>query len=99
MSSRNAFLDDGARGHALSLSRALRAVEAAFVAGERDVAALERAGRAVLDADPAVRVDYLAVVEPAALRRVATAAPGSAAIVAARVGATRLIDNVVLGAP
>jgi pantoate--beta-alanine ligase len=98
MSSRNSFLDAGSRQRALALSRALRAVARAFDEGERDVERLEKAGGAVLAAEPEVRVDYLAVVEPRELTRVPCAAAGSAAMVAARVGVTRLIDNVILGA-
>lgn len=98
MSSRNSFLDSVSRQRALLLSRALRAIARDFDEGERDVERLEHAGRAVLAAEPEVRVDYLAVVEPRALTRVPCAAGGSAAMVAARVGVTRLIDNVILGA-
>ncbi|HEU4566355.1 MAG TPA: pantoate--beta-alanine ligase [Gemmatimonadaceae bacterium] len=99
MSSRNSYLANGDRSRALALSRALQAVEGAFDRGERDVEALERAGRSVLAAEPDVRVDYLAIVEPAGLRRVPRAERGSAVIVAARVGTTRLIDNLILGRP
>jgi pantoate--beta-alanine ligase len=97
MSSRNAYLDAVARQAATSLSRALRAIERTFAEGERDAAALERAGRGVIDREPGVSLEYLAVVEPEGLRREARAAAGSAAIVAARVGGARLIDNVILG--
>jgi pantoate--beta-alanine ligase len=44
-----------------------------------------------------VRAEYIAVVEPERLRPVASAAAGTIIAVAARVGATRLIDNVILG--
>jgi pantoate--beta-alanine ligase len=98
MSSRNAYLSPAERARALVLSRALRAVGAAFDAGERDAAALERLGRAVLASAPEVRVDYLALVDPDRLQPVGRAAAGTIVAVAARVGQTRLIDNVVLGA-
>jgi pantoate--beta-alanine ligase len=71
----------------------------AFDAGERETSVLERAGRAVLDARPSVRLEYFAVVDGATLEPVSHAREDAVAIVAARVGATRLIDNRVLGRP
>ena len=51
----------------------------------------------MLDAEQAVRPDYLALVDPATLAEVTDDASGSALLaVAARVGTTRLIDNVML---
>ena len=97
MSSRNSYLAAGERRRALVLSRTLRAIADAHARGERSAAALQAVGEAVLAAEPEVRVDYLALVDPDHLRRVADAAPGTVAIIAARVGATRLIDNAVLG--
>jgi len=97
MSSRNVYLSPDERRRALSLSRALRAVTDAFDAGERSPVALVAAGRRVLDAESDVRVDYLAVVSPTTLEPVARAEAGAAALLAARVGATRLLDNAVLG--
>jgi len=82
LSSRNRYLSADERATALSLSRALRAV-----AQTGDVAA----GRAVLDAEPGVAVDYLERVDPL------TFSPdpsGPLVVVAARVGTTRLIDNL-----
>jgi pantoate--beta-alanine ligase len=97
LSSRNVYLSGAERADALSLGRGLRAAEAAWVAGERSAAALEGAVRASLDAARGVRAEYIAVVEPDRLRPVASAAAGTIIAVAARVGATRLIDNVILG--
>jgi len=99
MSSRNVYLSPDERRRALALSRALRAIGAAFDAGERRGDALVAAGRAVLDAARDVRVDYLAVVDQASLEPVTTAARDSVALLAARVGATRLLDNAILGEP
>ncbi|HEX4600231.1 MAG TPA: pantoate--beta-alanine ligase [Gemmatimonadales bacterium] len=95
LSSRNRFLSGDERRSALALSRALRAVEQAWRSGEADPQALERRGREVLAA-PGVTPDYLALVDEA-LRPVARADARSVVVVAARVGQTRLIDNVVLG--
>jgi pantoate--beta-alanine ligase len=98
MSSRNVYLSPDERLRARSLSLALRAATDAWTAGEDDPAALEAAGRRVLDATPGVTVDYLAVVESQRLDPVDTADDESIVIVAARVGRTRLLDNAILGA-
>ncbi|MEJ7809250.1 MAG: pantoate--beta-alanine ligase [Gemmatimonadaceae bacterium] len=98
MSSRNSYLDPPSRERATVLSRALRAIVGAFVAGVREGTKLEATGREVLNSEPDVQVDYLAVVDASRMRRVEHAESGALAIVAARVGATRLIDNMVLGA-
>ncbi len=99
LSSRNALLDEEGRVRALSLSRALRAIELRFRSGEREVHALEQAGWNVLRGEPDVKVDYLALLDPGTFRRPQRARDGSLIAVAARVGGTRLIDNLILGAP
>jgi pantoate--beta-alanine ligase len=99
MSSRNSYLAPDERRKALVLSRALHAIAAAAVAGRRDAAALESLGYDVLAEEPDVTVEYLALVDPERLEPVERAAPGTIVMVAARVGTTRLIDNVILDAP
>jgi pantoate--beta-alanine ligase len=98
MSSRNTYLAGEDRVRALSLSRALRAIEAAWTRGEDDAGALESLGRDVLDRTPSIIIDYLALVAPETLEPVRHATAGTIVIVAARVGPTRLIDNIILGA-
>ena len=98
MSSRNVYLSRDDRQRALALSRALGRIASLFDAGERDAATLLREGRAVLDAEPGVAVDYLAVADAETLEPVDTVDDAAVAMVAARVGTTRLIDNVPLGA-
>ena len=98
MSSRNAYLTPDARASAVTLSRALHAIREAYDAGERDAHSLERIGRTVLEADPAVHPDYLGIADPDTLEPVDRASNGTVVMVAARVGGTRLIDNVILGA-
>ncbi len=95
LSSRNSYLNADQRRAALALSRALRAVEQTWRAGEADPAALQRRGMEVLKA-PEVSAEYLALVDEE-LRPVARADARTVVLVAARVGPTRLIDNVVLG--
>jgi pantoate--beta-alanine ligase len=94
LSSRNTYLTASDREAALSLSRSLRAGEAAAAEGP---SAVRRAARAVLVAEPLVQVDYLVLVHPETLADVPEWYRGDALLaVAARVGTTRLIDNVPL---
>lgn len=96
LSSRNRFLSPPQRMDALVLSRALHAMKSAFAGGEVDSENLEASGRHEFLRTPAVTPDYVAVVDPRTFIRKRQAAPGDAAIVAAKVGTTRLIDNVIL---
>lgn len=97
LSSRNRYLSESDRKAALALNQSLKEVRRAFARGERNTAALEAAGRAVLDHEAGVKTDYFAVVDGSTLSRHETADKSFAAIVAARVGSTRLIDNITLG--
>jgi pantoate--beta-alanine ligase len=97
-SSRNRYLSAADRALALTLSASLRAGQARAAEG---AAAVQAAAEQVLRSQPAVVVDYIAVVDPRTFGPVAPQAAGAALIVvAAKVGATRLIDNmpVVLAA-
>jgi pantoate--beta-alanine ligase len=94
-SSRNAYLAPEQRQAALALSRALFEVRDAVAAGQRQVALLAAGARVRLEAAGA-RVDYVEVVHPLTLRPVTEAVTGSVMLLAAFVGATRLIDNQVL---
>ena len=96
MSSRNAYLDPQQRKQALVLSRALGRVQEAFRAGERSTARLVAAGSEVLSEEPTVRLDYFSAVDPETLEPVETVTCETLIAVAAYVGKTRLIDNVVL---
>jgi pantoate--beta-alanine ligase len=97
MSSRNAYLSAPERRAARCLSRALGAARAALESGERRCAALLERAREVLDAEPLARVDYAEIVDAE------TAQPADAIdrpvllALAVFIGATRLIDNAVLG--
>jgi pantoate--beta-alanine ligase len=93
MSSRNAYLSAAERPAALGLSRTLRAIEAAYAAGELDSQRLLAVGDAVVTATPGLRLDYLAAVDADSLEPVARAGPNTLFAIAAFVGKTRLIDN------
>ncbi len=95
LSSRNSYLSSDERRSALALSRALRAVEQAWRGGQAEAAPLLKKGMETLAA-PGVQPEYLALVDEE-LKPVARVTARTIALVAARVGATRLIDNVVLG--
>jgi pantoate--beta-alanine ligase len=95
-SSRNAHLSASERRRATALHRALRAGLAAFAAGRRDPADVEAAARDLLGDEPGVEPDYVALVDPATFEPVKQAGPGQVLATAARVGRTRLIDNVIL---
>lgn len=95
LSSRNAYLSAAERTAALALPRALGAMQRAWMDdGITDADTLIAAGRQVLDGATSVVVDYLAVADPADLTPLARVTPGAVALIAARVGRTRLIDNV-----
>jgi pantoate--beta-alanine ligase len=93
LSSRNTRLDAGERRRAVALSRGLRAAEAAVAAGERDAAAIAAAARAAMDA---VEPEYLALVDPDSFQPVQNVNGRVLVAVAARIGATRLIDNAII---
>jgi len=96
MSSRNAYLNPQERTSALELYRALKEVERRFAQGERNPSNLVEAGKLVLAEDPAVRLDYFSVVDPDTLLPVGTMTGKTLVAVAAFVGSTRLLDNIVL---
>ncbi len=96
VSSRNAYLSAAERQRATALYRALSAGRAAFQAGQRDPAAVEAAARDLLEDVPGVEPDYVALVDPATFEPAKQAEPGQVLATAARVGRTRLIDNVIL---
>ncbi|MEZ5096234.1 MAG: pantoate--beta-alanine ligase [Nocardioides sp.] len=95
MSSRNRYLDPVQRQQAVALSRALRTAQAAAAAGPE---AARRAAYDVLAGAEGVDLDYLAVMAPDLSPLPETVAPGTEGrvLTAARVGTTRLIDNLPL---
>jgi len=96
MSSRNAYLDAKQRQQALVLSRSLMRVQEQFERGERDAAKLSVVGKEEFSKEPGARLDYLEVVDPDSLEPVEQLSSPALLAVAAFVGTTRLIDNVLL---
>lgn len=94
LSSRNAYLSPEERQAALALSIGLRWAERAVAAGERDPAKVVAGIRAVLEAEPLARIDYVEAVDPETLEPVTEMRGPVLVAVAAFVGSTRLIDNV-----
>ncbi|MGI5839408.1 MAG: pantoate--beta-alanine ligase [bacterium] len=98
LSSRNVFLQPEERQAALILSRALAGARALVAAGEKDAGAVLAFVRDEISREPLVRPDYVEIVGADDLAPVRTVEGGELLAVAAFVGKTRLIDNVVFGA-
>jgi pantoate--beta-alanine ligase len=97
LSSRNAYLSAAERAQALVIPQSLQAIQRAWGNDRIDDAdALLTVGRRVLEREPGVVGDYLALTDPTALEPVRRAEAGAVVMIAARVGRTRLIDNIVL---
>jgi pantoate--beta-alanine ligase len=98
MSSRNRYLSADERRDALALSRGLFAADDAFRGGEQDAERLRACVRESIGAAVHARLDYADVVSTRTLDPVTRATAGDAVVVAAYVGKTRLIDNLILSA-
>ncbi len=99
MSSRNAYLNAEQRKQALALHRSLVRVHELVDAGERNAEKLVAAARQEFAAENSVRLDYFEIVNPETLDPVPEVSRGALVAVAAFVGRTRLIDNILLGEP
>ncbi len=98
-SSRNAYLKAEDRQAALAIVRSLRRAEALVHTGNSDVARILEEMKKLFAEEPRVGVDYVAIVDPTRLRPVERVSAGCVALVAARVGPARLIDNLIFGPP
>jgi len=96
MSSRNAYLNLEERVRALVLQRSLQEARLQFIAGERSTAKLISAAKESFVREPQVRLDYFEIVDPETLDPVERISQKTLVAVAAYVGSTRLIDNMVL---
>jgi pantoate--beta-alanine ligase len=98
LSSRNVYLSPGERKSALVLHRSLSRAQGLFRGGERDSQKLIAAAHQEFATEPGARLDYFEIVNPDTLEPVPDVSAPSLVAVAANVGKTRLIDNLVLGA-
>ena len=97
MSSRNQYLSATERVQALALSQALNLASQMVTAGERNTRELEAAMRDFLLDSKLAQIDYVRVVDSASLAEIERVGQHAVALIAARVGKTRLIDNCLLG--
>jgi pantoate--beta-alanine ligase len=96
LSSRNAYLSPEERRAALCLYEALVEASNLVGGGEQSAGRLRDAMAARIDAEPLAHLDYAAVVDDATFEPVEQLAGQARALVASRLGATRLIDNLLL---
>jgi pantoate--beta-alanine ligase len=98
LSSRNARLTPEERRQAVAVPRALERIAALAAGGERDVERLVAAGGEVLAEAPDLALDYLAIIDPETLEPLDEVQEGAEAraLIAVRLGAVRLLDNVAL---
>lgn len=99
MSSRNRYLTHAQRDRALGLSRALRKAQGMVDAGCVQVSDLQAAMREVLHASSVDAIDYAVIVDTESLEPLESLDRDGVALIAARVGTTRLIDNHTLVRP
>lgn len=98
MSSRNAYLSPDERRRAVRLSRALARARALFEQGERHCETLCEAVTSELAADPGIVLHYVEVVDPDSFARLERIDRRAVVALAAKIGTTRLIDNIRLEA-
>jgi pantoate--beta-alanine ligase len=97
LSSRNAYLSNEDRRAATILYRALASAEAAYLSGERSARKLSEGIRAEIEREPRARLEYVSVTDADTLERLDKLDDRAVLIaVAARIGQTRLIDNIIL---
>lgn len=96
LSSRNVYLNPTERQQALVLHHALHCIKELVERGVPDSAQLTAAAQQVFASEPAARVDYIAIVDPDELTPVSSITNGALVAVAAWIGSTRLIDNMIM---
>ena len=92
LSSRNTYLSAAERAQALGIPEALEAAVEAAAWGETDADVLRRVMREAAE-ERGVALDYADLVDPATLEPLDTLSAPARALIAGRVGTTRLIDN------
>lgn len=97
MSSRNVYLSPPERRAALCLWRALQTARDIASKGENRAEAVRQSMRAIIEAEPLARLDYVSVAGSQALQELEEVQPGALLSMAVWIGRTRLIDNITLG--
>jgi pantoate--beta-alanine ligase len=97
MSSRNALLNPAERRAAVVLYRALMAARQAWERGQRAGDHLRATMRAVIEAEPLARLDYVSAADPVTLHEFDGPADSALLSMAVFIGTTRLIDNLIVG--
>ncbi|MDH4153520.1 MAG: pantoate--beta-alanine ligase [Nitrospira sp.] len=98
MSSRNVYLSPDERRRAVTLYKSLQAGAAAIRTGETDAKTVRSAMVRVIQGEPAMTIDYLAVCDPITLEPLPTVARKAVLLGAVRLGTVRLIDNMLAAA-
>jgi pantoate--beta-alanine ligase len=96
MSSRNSYLTPEERRAATVLYRALTSARDLYLAGAGEPEKLKNKARAVLQTEPGVTIDYIEIADPETLAPLAEARGTMVMLLAARLGRTRLIDNLLI---
>jgi pantoate--beta-alanine ligase len=96
LSSRNRYLTPEQRARALAIPTALQVVADAIARGERSIADLEALMRLTLLKGPVDSIDYAVLADPVELKQLTRPTPSAVALIAVRVGDTRLIDNCLV---
>jgi pantoate--beta-alanine ligase len=96
LSSRNVYLNPEERRSALALLRSLNLAKELISSGRKDLANVRQEMFKLLTDTPRVRAEYATLVHPETLDEISDVLPKFVAIVAARVGTTRLIDNLII---
>ncbi|MBU0605867.1 MAG: pantoate--beta-alanine ligase [Candidatus Omnitrophica bacterium] len=98
MSSRNIYLSEAERREALVLNRSLEKASALTVAGERDSGKIIKEMKELISQKPMVKIDYVSIVDTKDLKDISVISGEALVAIAAIVGSTRLIDNVIVKA-
>ena len=96
LSSRNVYLSDHERSPSLVLHRSLLLAERLWMDGVRGAGEIKAQMREMIESEPAVRIDYVSIADSESLDELELVEPPALVSIAARVGKTRLIDNIVL---
>ncbi len=98
MSSRNTYLSELERKDALGLYQSLKKAESLVTGGETDAKRIIKIMKEAIAARPAVKIEYISIVDAKELVELETITKEALIAVAARVGKTRLIDNIIVKA-